>query len=143
MIDIECPEPIDSECECCGGITTRLTRFVTREGNAYAIYHAMYGEQHRDRGVIGIVGLGDWFEGSNPESRVAFAVRLWFDGTQFQVTIIDALESPWKDVNIISRKLSRDEGLRHPWIQDVFHITDHITLEDPAIREFFAEETLH
>lgn len=143
MIEIEFPEPEASKCDCCGNTTTRLTRFVTRDGDAFAIYYAAFSEGHPENGVIGVVSVGEWWDDSFPESRDAFAFRIWEGEDNYHVTITDAKESQWSDVNLIGRKLSREEALAHPLIHDVFHITDHMTDEDPAIREFFGDEMIY
>lgn len=143
MIEIEFTEPETSKCECCGNTTTRLTRFVTQDGDAFAIYYAAFSEAHHENGVIGIVSIGEWWDGTTPELRDAFAFRLWEGEDNYNVTIMDAGESQWSDVDLIGRKLSREEALAHPSIKDVFHIVDHMTEEDPAIRTYFGEETVH
>jgi hypothetical protein len=143
MIEIEFPKPQTSICECCGGATTRLTRFVHEDGDAFAIYYAAFSDEHQESGVTGIISLGDWDEDSIPESRVAFAFRLWEGEETFNVTIFDASESQWSDAKVLGRKLSREEALAHPRITDVYHITDHMTEEDPDIQAFFTKETLH
>lgn len=143
MLEIEFEEPSTFTCECCGGITSRLTRFVYQDDDAFAVYYALFSDGHRDNGVVGIVSLGEWGEDGIPSSRVAFAFRLWEGQDNFNVTITDANESDWSDVEILGRKLSREDALAHPWINDVYHITDHMTDEDPEIREFFSPETIH
>jgi hypothetical protein len=40
----------------------------------------------------------------------------------------------------LGRLLNRDEALAHPWCKEVFHITDHITQEDPEAIAFLAEQ---
>ncbi len=42
MIRIEFEEPTSSSCACCGKATIRLTRFVYRDEDAYAVYYAQY-----------------------------------------------------------------------------------------------------
>jgi hypothetical protein len=138
MLEFEFPEPQTAVCDCCGGLTTRLTRFVSDDGNAYAIYYAAYGEKYGDKRLVGVVSLGDWgVSDVIPETRVAFAFELWLHEGNYQVGIIDANHSPWKDARIIGKKQTREEALSHPWIEEVFHITDHMTTDDPAIKEFF------
>ena len=44
---------------------------------------------------------------------------------------------------LIGRKLSREEALEHPWLKDVFHITDYMTDDDPEIKAFFADEMVN
>lgn len=51
--------------------------------------------------------------------------------------IVNADESPWCDAKVIGKMLDRDEALIHPWIKDVFHITDHMVTDDPEIKTYF------
>jgi hypothetical protein len=143
MIEIEFSEPKRSTCECCGGESTSLTRFVYDDGAAFAVYYAAFSSDHPERGLLGIVSLGDWGEDGVPPSRVVFAFEMWANEENFNVQIIDAAQSPWKNSKIIGRKLTRDEALAHPWIDDVFHITDHMTDDDPEVKAFFQEDTVH
>ncbi len=144
MIEIEFPEAESSDCSCCGGVATGLTRFVTQDDEAFAIYYAAFSSNHPEKGVLGIVSFGEWWkDGEIPASRVAIAFEMWSEENEYKVGIINADESLWADVDIIGRKLSRDEALAHPNISDVFHITDHMTADDPEITGFFEPETVH
>src|SRR5215213_3377 len=127
MIEIELTEPKKLTCECCDGTMTSLTRFVYKDGNAFAIYHATFSENHFNSGVLGVVSLGDWDKEGSAPNRVGFPFRLWQGEEDFNVGITSRDECPWKDSNVIGRILDREEALAHPWIDDVFHITDHIT----------------
>jgi len=142
MIEIEYEEPETSVCECCGGATTSLTRFVSQDNDAFAVYYAAFSSNHPEKGLTGVVNLGEWWEDEVPESRVAFVFEMWPDDNNYNVGIINANESDWADVNIIGRKLSRNEALEHPWLNEVFHITDHMTADDPEIIAFFNDEAI-
>src|ERR1051325_1803353 len=108
MIEIELIEPGVSTCECCNETTTNLTRFVHKDGAAFAVYYAAFSESHAKDGVIGVIGLGDWSEDEKiPPSRVAFAFNLRRDEDVYKVTITDAGKSSWHDVEILGRKLTR------------------------------------
>jgi hypothetical protein len=141
MLEIEFEEPATSVCDCCGGQTTRLTRFVTQDGDAFAVYYASFSKSHPEKGLVGIVSLGEWGQEEIPESRVAFAFEMWADETNYNVGILDADRSHWADAEIIGRKLSREAALQHEWLEEVFHITDHMTDDDPEIIAFFDGET--
>ena len=137
MLTVEFEPPSESRpCECCGGRTTRLTRFVYRDGDAYAVYYALFSDNHPDRAVIATISVGEWGEDSTPDQRVAFALELRATDTQYQVAVIDAERSPWRDADVIGRTLDRAEALRHPRLSEVFHITDHIVTEDEPIRAY-------
>ncbi len=58
-------------------------------------------------------------------------------GAQYEVIVVDANESPWHDATFIGRMLNRDEALKHPWIEEVFHISDHILEDDPEVKTYF------
>ena len=137
MIEIELTEPKNLICECCGGKIVSLTRFVYKDGNAFAIYHATFAENHSERGVLGVISLGDWESNEVSPNRVGFPFRLWEVEENFNVGIMNRNECPWNDSNIIGRILDREEALAHSWIDEVYHITDHITKNDTEIVNFF------
>ncbi len=137
MIEIELTEPKKLTCECCGGAMTSLTRFVYKDGNAFAIYHATFSENHFERGVLGVISLGDWDSDEVSPNRVGFPLRFWQGEENYNVGLTNRDECPWNDSKVIGRILDREEALSHPWVDDVFHITDHITKDDIEIVNFF------
>jgi hypothetical protein len=138
MLTIEF-EPAESDvCSCCGQPSTRLTRFVYRDGDAYAIYYILFSEHHPRAYVHVLVGIGDWAEDAPSSSRVSFYLRIGSAPDQFEVTVCDASESPWGDIPFVGRTLDRSEALAHPDIQEVFHITDHIVAEDSPVVEYLS-----
>ena len=138
MIEIEFEPPEIRTCDCCGKDTVRLTRFVLKDGNAYAVYYAQYSKGHESGRVSGIIGLGDWGETAEPSDRLAFPFEIWVTDGNFNVGLVNAADSPWRDVTFIGRVLNRDEALAHPWHKEAFHITDHMVVEDPEIIAFFS-----
>ena len=112
----------------------RLTRFILRDGEAYAVYYAKYSDNHPER--IGQVALsiGKWWEGTAPDDRTAFALR---SGPEdYEVMVCDSATSSWKDVDILGTMLDRQEALTHPLIQEVFHITNHMFEEDAPFKSY-------
>lgn len=138
MIEIEFEEPKEERCECCGNTTTRLTRFVYQDGDAFAVYYVLFTEGHDDKVAYSLIGLGEWGEGGEPEMRTAFAVKIWVNKDGWVVTVTDKDESPWSHVEFLGKILDREKALQHPWIKDVYHITDHIVAEDKPVIAFFA-----
>lgn len=140
MIEIEFGEPLTATCDCCGREILTLTRFVHLNGSAFAVYYAKFTQGHQDKIVYGLIGLGEWGEGSEPEDRIAFPFKIWTTETDYEVGLVDAKESPWKDVTYLGRIINRDDGLKHPWIKDVFHITDHMVTDDKVIVDYFRKD---
>jgi len=140
MLEIEITEPRFTTCDCCGKPLTNVTRFVTKDGQAWAIYKATFGKNHPDRGVFLAIGI-DEVGGPEWTGSTAFALNLSASETEFQTRVTDRSESPWRRTHILGRILDREEALAHPEIDEIFHLVDHIVREDPVIRELF--ETVH
>jgi len=136
MLTFEFQEPNSSTCECCGGVTQSLTRFVYEDGDACAIYYARFGIGHEPRVVDAVVSIGGWGEGTGPWDRVAFPFQLRAADTEFEVGLTDAAESPWAGVELLGRMLDRAEALDHDRLQDVFHISDHMVRDDAPLRDY-------
>lgn len=137
MLTIEFEDPTESTCECCGNVTVRLTRFVYRDGDAYAVYYAQYTAGHEEKRLSGLIGLGEWGEGATPEQRIAFPFQIWTDDKNFIVRLVNAEDSPWSHVTFLGRILNREGALKHEWIKEVFDITDQMVANDPVITKYF------
>ena len=98
MIEIELTEPKKSTCECCGGTTTNLTRFVYQGGDAFAIYYVTFSDNHPERTVVGVISIGGWGDDGIPPNRVAFPFRLWQNEENYNVGLTNADESPWNGI---------------------------------------------
>jgi hypothetical protein len=136
MLTFEFAEPTSWTCECCGGVTISLTRFVYEDGDAYAVYYARFVMNHVPRVVEAVVSIGEWGEDSGPWDRVAFPFRVRAAETEYQVTVVDAAQSPWVGVEVLGRMLDRAEALEHERLQDVFHISDHMVRDDHPLRDY-------
>lgn len=134
--EIEMAEPSLSRCECCGGLTVRLTRYVERDGEAFAIYYAMYANNHADNELAMLVSLGEWGEESEPSQRAAFYCRVRPTEESYEVMLDDAAGSAWRDAEIVGTKLSREEALFHPWKATAFEVLDEAFVQDPSLRGF-------
>jgi NAD(P)-dependent dehydrogenase (short-subunit alcohol dehydrogenase family) len=91
-------------------------------------------EQLVDR-IRAVVAIGEWGEDAGSWDRIAFPLRLRAAETEYQVTIVDAGESPWQGVGLLGRMLDREEALGHERLAEVFHVTDHMVVDDQPIRD--------
>jgi hypothetical protein len=117
----------------------RLTRFVYQDGDAFAVYYAKFTRGHSKPVVYGLIGLGAWGEGTEPTDRLAFPFRIWTNDKHYQVGLVNREESPWSDATYLGRILDREEALTHPWVKDVFHLTDHMVVDDAPITAYFEQ----
>ena len=137
MLELEFEPPSESDpCECCGGVTTALTRFVLQDGYAFAVVYMSFSNDHEDRVVKAVISAGKWWDGSGPSDRTAFALELRSGSENYEVTACDAHTSPWHGVELIGQMLDREEALVHPLASDVFHITDHLFDEDVVLKTY-------
>ncbi len=135
MDTIDFEEPSYSACPCCGAKITRLTRFVTRDGNAFAVYYATFSDGPNHNEVHVLAGFGDWSEDAPQERRTAFAFKIWPRETDYVTTIVDAEDGEW-ETKLLGHILSREDALKHEWLREVYDLSDHIVRCDEPIVAF-------
>jgi hypothetical protein len=135
-LHIDQEPPQTSRCDCCGGVTTNLTRFVYQDGDAYAAYCAKFSNNHTDGIVSILVGFGEWGEGTAPENRVVCAAQIRIVQRQFQVMVVDADQSIWSTVTVMGQLLTRAEALSHPLLSELFALTDRIVHDDREVHAY-------
>lgn len=86
---------------------------------------------------MGVISLGDWREGSEPNQRVAFPFRMRTNHSYYQIALLDKEDSPWSDVEFSGQMLDRVDALKHEWKDEVFHLSNHIGDEDKEVQESF------
>jgi len=137
---IEFEEPEFSTCDCCGGTTTSLTRFVTRDEAAFAVYFCRFSDHHEDGYVSVLAGFGDWSDDADTTQRTAIAFRIWTTDKSYHVGLVDAENDGWK-TDYLARKISREDALAHPLRQEVFDLSDHIVDCDGPIIAYLNRKT--
>lgn len=133
---IEMSDPTASHCECCSGLSVRLTRFVYRDGDAFAIYYAAYSNNHPENLLSFLVSIGEWGEGCQPDQRASFFCQVRPAKRSYEVMLADAAESPWGDAALIGQKLSREQAIQHPLKATAFEILDHAFETDRSLVGF-------
>jgi len=134
--EIELSEPQASKCSCCDGLVVRMTRFVSRHQDAFAVYYAKYSNLHPANQVSLLISLGEWGEDSDPSQRVAFHCLVRITDTAYEVALEDASDPLWKDAAFVGRHLSREAALRHRWKATVFEVLDEAFARDPSLCGF-------
>ena len=96
----------------------------------------MFSDNHSDRIVKMVISLGEWGEDSDPSQRKAFALDLRVTDERYEVMVTDAADCAWQKPGILGRICDREEALRDPLIREVFHITDHVVIEDEPLKMY-------
>ena len=126
-------EPKVEPCACCGGKTTQLTRVVQREGVPSALYYAIFTDKHPEKHVVAIVSIGDFGKGSGPDGREAFALTLRRNEQGVNMVLGDATESPWREVALLGRMLTKREASDHRRRDEIFEIGTHAVQHDAVL----------
>lgn len=140
MIEIEFSEPSKHKCDCCGFESTNLTRFVYNDGNAHAVYYIKFNKNHDEKFAYGVISLGEWGTDDIPENRYAFPFEIRMNESNYQIGMVNQENSPWADVKLLGKFIDREKSLKHEWIQEVFHLTDHILSEDKQVINYFESQ---
>ena len=137
MDRIDFEPPTRTRCDCCPGITTHLTRFVSNADGVFASYLVKFTDAHPGEANVAIA-IGDWSDTPGAEDRRdAFAFRLGRIGTDFNMAVVDAGASPFRDMAVLGRKLSRDDALAHPYLAQAHVISGAVIEHDAAVQGFF------
>jgi hypothetical protein len=123
-------------CPDCGNATRSVWGRISQSGAGRAMYFIRWTDGHPERGALIVVSIGRWGENAKPSDRVcmAFECRMGSDRPGFMV--IDASAVPWAQRELLGQKLSREDALKNPVLQQVFGILDYLAEHDARFREF-------
>jgi len=124
-------------CEECGAPTFSARGFVYENDDAHAVYLASWSEC-KPRFIKLAIITGPWGDddaGIARRKRIGLDADYTTDSPGLRVT--DPSESPWDEPSSLSPPMvSRQEALSLPDIDEVFHIADHVVLDDSRIAAF-------
>jgi hypothetical protein len=120
------------ECSCCGAAIERSSSLVQRDGSAYAVYFASC-FAHGAEAFVDVV-LGTWSQ-SGATDHVTFGCRISAvgDTSEPHCSLVTGGEMAVDDA-LFGAKLSRDDALRHPRLDDFWAIVDCVLAKDPTVR---------
>lgn len=134
------PTETSEPCPCgCGGRTVSLTRFVEADGEPVGVCFTRFATSHQPPAAAVSLSLGNFAEGSTPAERVAFAMRIQplpREDEGYQLTLLDAAQSPWNTVEVIGRTLGREEAADHPRMQEAWAIADQVLTHDVVLKKY-------
>jgi hypothetical protein len=137
-LDVELGKASQHRCGCCGKLSHVLRGFVSKDGDAHAVYMAGYTEKHAPEEGTVLVSIGDWTQGSTPADRTAVVVKVRRIGGRFQVMVVGPEGCPWDDVGVFGPIQTRAAALARPDIQEYFHVVDHVLETDDRFTRGFS-----
>src|SRR4030042_2199548 len=108
-------------CPCCGTLCEVFYGFVYKDGDAYAVYHAMFSKDHPEKVVTMAVEFGNWDENATRNNRYAIGMDARVTEKEIQFAFLEPGQSPWGGSSTMGRMLSRKEALVHSNREEFFH----------------------
>jgi hypothetical protein len=120
-------------CSCCGSPRRRIWGYVHDGEAALAAYFLTWtvGQVPKHGARLDLL-LGDWEDGSTPESR--FTVSLEYQRTE-SVTGFHIIDADDSRSTVAARSLRQDEVVDTEIAKAVFTIADAIWAQDPRTKE--------
>jgi hypothetical protein len=129
------PEPTvkASRCPECAGTNHLLHGYVYDDDVPHGIYFAEWCDgTHPERQAFVTLGIGTFGDDTEPAHRRAFCVAWHAVGMQF-------CDQPARDrLDLFGTFVPRERALQQPDVDHVWHVIDHVVLDDPRLVELRA-----
>lgn len=123
-------------CDCCGEKKNRVWGFVSKNGDAHALYYALLNIDE-DKPRVGLtLSVGPWWDGTHPSQRSWVHLDVWTETDGTHMGIRDPKESnffPWEKGGT---PLDRDQAKASDVIQEIWSVADYIVESDPAVSAY-------
>ena len=129
VIRIEPEPPVkQSRCGQCGGTSHLLHGYVYDDENAHGVYFVDWCDgEHPHRAAFVTLGLGAFGEETTGADRLAFGIEWHSAG----MALLDKPPRPRPD--LLGSFVNRERALAMEDIAHVWHVVDHIVLDDPRL----------
>jgi hypothetical protein len=119
-------------CDHCGAPQTRVAGFLSRDGDAYVVYFASCYHHGQHEVWIDVIFSPTWAD--DVDDHYTFGCRVGpIEGQDEPAASMVDAASVRGDSTLFGRKLSRDEGLSHPQVDEFWEVVDFLLLNDPDI----------
>lgn len=121
-------------CPECGVPIQRVTGFIARDGDAFAVFYASCYHHNGHEAWIDVIFSPTWAEGA--DDRETFGCRVGpIDGRPDPAASLVQGGAAFRDSAIFGRKLTRDEALQNARLPEFWDVVDHILVNDPLVRD--------
>ena len=123
-------------CKCCGKEKNRVWGFVSKNGDAHAVYYALLNVTEEEPRVGLTLSVGPWWEGTDQLRRSWVHLDVWPEEDGIHMNIRDPKESnfyPWEKGGT---GLTREEAKLSSVIQEIWSVADFVADTDPAVSSY-------
>ena len=115
-----------STCEKHGESSSNGHGFVYKNNDAYSIYYAGWSAASADKCVSLALAIGEWDDDSSSEDRTCFGLEVYETDDEIQFRVCEPEESPWPNTDLLGQMVSRDVGLKHDLLKEVYLIAEEV-----------------
>lgn len=138
-ISIELGSDPASGCPCCDPDAAQPQGFVTRDGEALALYFSDGALAGPVSGAEVTISLGLWHKASSGKDRRTASFRLQQADGALTIITLDANLSRWNILAMLGCMMSVEQVLADPEIATFRQIAERIAREDPRVVEALAQ----
>lgn len=138
-ISIELGSDPASGCPCCDPDAAQPQGFVTRSGEALALYFSDGALAGPISGAELTISLGLWHKDSSDKDRRTASFRLQMADGALTITTIDATLSRWNVLAMLGHMMSVEQAETGPDYATFRQIAERIAREDPRVVEALAQ----
>jgi hypothetical protein len=121
-------------CQECGEPIQRVTGFILRDQDAYAVFFASCYHHDGHEAWIDVIFSPTWADGV--DDRETFGCRVGpITGQAEPGASLATGGAAFRDSKTFGRKLTRDQALSHPRLTDFWEVVDHVLVHDPLVRD--------
>jgi hypothetical protein len=123
-------------CECCGKSKKRVWGFVSKNGDAHALYYALLNIEEEVPRVGLTLSIGPWWQDTDPSQRAWVHIAVWCEVDGIHMRLCEPKESnfyPWEKGG---KAMNRDEAKESDLIAEIWDVADFVVAEDPALASY-------
>lgn len=127
-------QDVREQCGHCGSAYTVSRGSVYDQGEVASIYLAALHQCEEGRVAHFAIAIREGYEGIGETCAAVLQVRN--GGENFELSLVDPDYSPWNGAEYLGRIMTRKEVLESAAKEIVFHIADHVVIENPTISSY-------
>ena len=129
-------QAVSRTCDHCHEAYDVSRGSVYDDGRGYAVYLVAMHKCHSGRLVHLAIGVREGYKGF-PET-CAVTMQVWATESDFEMSLVDAKDSPWQDESYLGRMMNREEALSSSLIGTFFDTADHVVTDTPQVTEYLS-----